>query len=654
MRRSLVDLQREVEHALKARSREVEEAWSMPVRVMDGKLLRPLVAAACQPPGGLESSREDALWWGALAIQMVHEASLLHDDIVDDASMRRGAPTMVAQKGATVALIQGDHLLTGAYRVALKVGEPRFLEWFIQAVERTVAGEKGQGAVQGQHLDMERYREIVTRKSGDLFGAAVVLPVVLAGGSSQAVERAFLLGGHLGCLYQMVDDFLDFCPGAALGKPPLQDYYQEKWTWPLGVAGVTDFGLERGSLLKRLFHASPGVEPAMSRALGVLEGEAEALREELGEEYLPGLGEIMDRWLGRAREALSNELRPLNAPAAPNLSAAWTEEAHVHVAAAAQALGGHGGWERYFAQHARSFRFAARLFPTQSRREVAGVYAFCRFTDDLVDDPKAGKPEERSLRLQEWRRLAERAYQGEQVGIPLLDEVMGFTAARAVPFTYVDELLAGVEMDLHPRFYPDTEALKGYSYRVASVVGLWLTELFGVRDPWVLARAETMGHAMQLTNILRDVGEDARAGRLYLPLDALERFGVSWEEIQEWARKGGEPSAAGWLPLMESLLTQADGWYAEAFRAIPFLPPFFQRPVAVASRVYQGIHGEIRGAGYDVFHRRNSTSLPRKVILGTKGLLELRRSRRAVMSASAPASALFPSHRATTSLNLDG
>lgn len=652
LRRSLSTLRDEVGQALTTRAQEVEQAWSVPVSVMDGKLLRPLVAAACQPAEGLNPDQEDALWWGALAIQMVHEASLLHDDIVDGASTRRGSPTMAARRGVAVALIQGDHLLTGAYRAALRVGEPRFLEWFIHAVERTVAGEKGQGAVQGIHLDLERYREMVTRKSGDLFGAAMVLPTVLTGGSSEDVERAFLLGGRLGCLYQMVDDFLDFCPGAALGKPPLQDYYQEKWTWPLHVAGVTDFGLDQARLVERLFHAPPGAQPAMSRALNVLKGEADALRQEFGEEHSPALGEIMDRWLERAQEALSGEIPLVESLTDPPSSATREEEARGHVVVAAQALGGPGGWESYFARHARSFRFAARLFPTQARREVAGVYAFCRFTDDLVDDPEAGTPEERGLRLQEWRQLAARAYGGEQIGIPLLDEVMACSAARGVPFAYVDALLAGVEMDLQPRTFPDVEALKGYSYRVASVVGLWLTELFGVRDPWVLAQAETMGHAMQLTNILRDVGDDARVGRLYLPQDALERHGVGWQEIQQWAIQGGELSST-WPPLMESLLTQADDWYDEAFRAIPFLPPFFQRPVAVAARVYQGIHREIRRAGYDVFRRRNYTSLSRKVSLGAQGLLELRRIRRAAPPASTPASAVFPSRTATAPSNLD-
>jgi phytoene synthase len=204
---------------------------------------------------------------------------------------------------------------------------------------------------------------------------------------------------------------------------------------------------------------------------------------------------------------------------------------------------------------------------------------------------------------------------------------MGETARRRVSVLYPEELIRGMAMDLDPREYPDLTALRGYSYRVASVVGVWLSELFGTRAPAVLRRAEAMGHAMQLTNILRDVGEDLRRDRLYLPLDRMARAGVTRDQLERCV-EAGAPLPPGWVPLMQELLAEAERDYALAFEAIPALPVFFQRPVAVAGRVYEGIHREIRAQGYDTLRARAYTSLPRKVSLGARALLDLRDERR--------------------------
>jgi phytoene synthase len=182
-------------------------------------------------------------------------------------------------------------------------------------------------------------------------------------------------------------------------------------------------------------------------------------------------------------------------------------------------------------------------------------------------------------------------------------------------------------MDLSPVEYADAAALRIYSYHVASVVGLWLTERFGIHDPWVLERAAAMGHAMQLTNILRDVGEDLHRGRLYLPLDRLAAHGVDPGELEQAARTGA-PLPPGYPGLVEELLRYAEHDYQEAFPAIAALPDFFQRPVAVAAHVYRGIHTVIRKNGYDNLGRRAFTSLPRKGVLAGEALLALRKVRR--------------------------
>ena len=178
---------------------------------------------------------------------------------------------------------------------------------------------------------------------------------------------------------------------------------------------------------------------------------------------------------------------------------------------------------------------------------MAGVYAFCRFTDDLVDEAGLQDPEVLEARLGEWLDLARSAYEGGGSGIPLLDEVLTTARNAEVPFSYVELLIEGVRMDVRPRTYETLEALRGYSYRVASVVGGWLTELFGIHDPWVLERAFALGHAMQLTNILRDVGEDLSAGRLYLPLDRMEHYGFDGDLLRAKARQGSAPSPGGYV-----------------------------------------------------------------------------------------------------------
>jgi phytoene synthase len=650
---------------LQAGAERLEGRLGIPRPRVEGKLLRPLVAWAAAPES--LAGEDPRFAAGALAIQMVHEASLLHDDILDQCAQRRGEVSLAAEAGTAAALVEGDHLLTAAYRAAAETRSLDYVTCFAQAVERTVAGEKAQARAAGRWLTEAEYREIICGKSGELFGCAAALGAHLAG-DAEGVARDRALGLRLGQIYQMVDDFLDLCPRAPLGKPPLLDLRQGKWTWPLAEAGVTAFPApdEVEGFVARLFggegeghpaiRASPSGDvapPPMVRAFARLEGEVQALERAWREAHpddtvVPAL---LDRWLVLVRRTLDAELRAHGrgpggghavgeAEDAFSLASAESHVRPVSGSGAAQArrtvedavreealaLGGAGGWEASFARHARSFRFAARLFPPEPGRLVAGVYAFCRFTDDLVDHAPDPDPEVLAARLAAWSGLVRRAWSHADTGIPLLDEVLGETARRGVPSLYAEELIRGVAMDLEPVEYADLDALRLYSYRVASVVGLWLSELFGTRNPTILRRAEAMGHAMQLTNILRDVGEDWTRGRLYLPRDRMAAHGVTPEAIG--LAVAGGPLPDGWVPLMQELVAVADADYDLAFEAIPALPVFFQRPVAVAARVYQGIHAELGRAGWDSLTRRSWTGLPTKLRLGGAALLELRRARR--------------------------
>jgi len=297
-----------------------------------------------------------------------------------------------------------------------------------------------------------------------------------------------------------------------------------------------------------------------------------------------------------------------------------------HVVRAARALGPESSWGAYFGRHSKSFRFSAWLFPREQRRIIAGVYAFCRFTDDLVDEAEV-EVEEARERVEAWRCLSRAAFEGERTGIPLLDVVMPRMSDQGAPFHYVDDLLNGVSMDLEPLNFETIDDLSVYTYRVAGVVGGWITEQFGYHDPDLLDRAYSLGHAMQLTNILRDVGEDWHRDRLYLPRRLLDEYGVGIEVVGRVASSGG-PVPAAYGDLIESLMLVADHHYDRAFEAIPELPIWYGRPVAVAARVYQGIHDSIRENHYDNGRHRAFTSLGTKLSLGWSALRELSNLRR--------------------------
>jgi phytoene synthase len=276
----------------------------------------------------------------------------------------------------------------------------------------------------------------------------------------------------------------------------------------------------------------------------------------------------------------------------------------------------------YLARHSHSFRYAARFLPKPYDLLVADVYAFCRFTDDLVDGSTLPVSELRA-RLADWRRLAQAAHAGTPCGFDLLDRPLLEMGRRGIPWEYAEALIDGVAMDLEPRRFATVSELDVYSYRVASVVGLWLTRLVGIDDARVLARAADLGHAMQLTNILRDVGEDWAVGRLYLPLDILARHGMSEEDLAQALGRADGTIPDGWKAAMEEMMAVAEARYRRALEAVPELPGFFRVPVAVSGLVYRDIHTAIRRNAYDNLRQRAHTSRSRKVWLGLKARLHV-------------------------------
>ena len=260
-------------------------------------------------------------------------------------------------------------------------------------------------------------------------------------------------------------------------------------------------------------------------------------------------------------------------------------------------------------KYSRSFFLSTQLLPAEKRRAIRALYAFCRTSDDLVDQPGPD-----TLRaLAEWVALvhARQAPPGNAVLLAWHDTAARYQVSQAL----VDELLAGVAMDLTVSRYATFDDLWRYCYRVASVVGLISIQIIG-GQPGAAPYAINLGVALQLTNILRDVGEDAAIGRIYLPQEDLARFGVREEQLLASSRTPGERGRdARFRALMRYEIDRAHALYEAAWPGIAMLDEDGQLAVAAAAEIYRGILARIEANDYDVFARRAHVSLAGKLLM---------------------------------------
>ncbi len=252
--------------------------------------------------------------------------------------------------------------------------------------------------------------------------------------------------------------------------------------------------------------------------------------------------------------------------------------------------------------HAKSFYFASPLLTKEKRLHAFAVYALCRRLDDAVDE--APSPEDALREVSAFGGTLDRVYGSEPIlDVPVLEAARLTIAACEIPRGRFTELCMGVEADLTVTRYEDWPGLKRYCYLVAGVVGLMMCSVFDLRDFGARKNAIAMGDAMQLTNILRDVAEDLRRGRVYLPQAELRDYGLCDRDLVQFAN--GRTLTDGFRALMKFQVKRARALYAEGYAGLAALDRDGSRQTAsLMATVYGGILDAIERADYDVFSAR--------------------------------------------------
>lgn len=257
--------------------------------------------------------------------------------------------------------------------------------------------------------------------------------------------------------------------------------------------------------------------------------------------------------------------------------------------------------------HSRTYYFSTQLFPREVRPHVHAIYAFMREADEIVDDPGDASLQEQLAGLDAFEGETIAAISGEAVANPTLRAFANTVRLHGIELGTVNDFLGSMKMDTHVFRYETFGDLKDYTYGSAAVVGLMMCRVMGVTDRAADPHAEALGEAMQLTNFLRDVGEDWDRGRVYLPQEDLRRFGYTEEDL-----------AAGvdderFAELMRFEISRARGLYEEADRGLHYIPRGRRYPITVARRLYAAILNRIEARDYDVFSAKASTSATRKL-----------------------------------------
>ena len=261
------------------------------------------------------------------------------------------------------------------------------------------------------------------------------------------------------------------------------------------------------------------------------------------------------------------------------------------------------------AQSGSSFYYSFLFLPPDRRLAITALYAFCREVDDVVDSCSDEGVARATLAW--WRLQVAATYDGTPQH-PVAQALVPVVRQYQLPQTGLQEIIDGMEMDLQQQQYPDFESLQRYCYLVAGVVGLLSAEIFGYDDERTLDYARDLGIAFQLTNIIRDVGEDARRGRIYIPQDEMAQFGVAARDIFD----GNESD--GFRQLMLLQVDRAQRFYRQAFEKLPAVDRKAQRTGLIMAAIYRATLDEIVAGGCHVLRERTSLTPLRKLWLAWK------------------------------------
>ena len=271
---------------------------------------------------------------------------------------------------------------------------------------------------------------------------------------------------------------------------------------------------------------------------------------------------------------------------------------------------------------ARNFYYAFLVLPRERRNAISAVYAFMRHSDDLADDPGLTR-REREDKLTEWRGALHRVVAGEHTDDPVLLATADAQQRFNIPLELFDRLVEGTAMDATQApgeaiWYQTFDDLRRYCYYVASVVGLICIRIFGYRDPQAEVLAEQCGLAFQLTNIIRDVKEDAAMGRVYLPQEDLLRFGCSVAELLP-AAGNNSFNTTRLRPVLEFEAERACRLYRAADRLLPLIDEESRPALWVLVEIYRRLLQKIAARGYDVFREKIRVSRREKLFLLARG-----------------------------------
>jgi phytoene synthase len=262
-----------------------------------------------------------------------------------------------------------------------------------------------------------------------------------------------------------------------------------------------------------------------------------------------------------------------------------------------------------------NFYYAFLTLPRRRREALYAVYAFCRTVDDIADlgGERGADPPAQRRELQRWREDVARCYEpGAVPNHPIALRLQAAVRAYPIPRAALEAIIDGVEMDLYRAAYETADDLYPYCYRVASAVGLCCIEIFGYTDPRARQYAINLGQALQLTNIIRDVGADARAGRVYVPQEDLRAFAVTNDDLK--AGRYTEP----FVRLMTHQATRARRFYRSAWESFPAGDARSLVPAEIMGRIYLALLDEIEARRFRVFGERVTVPVAKKLAIALR------------------------------------